>query len=186
MQAVGILSLLFFFSELGLALLKRSKKQSARRRNDKGSLALFWIFIPLAVTGASFLRRYLPIGALPPGPCFITGLLLAMPGLLLRWTAIYQLGDLFTVDVSIAEDHSLKTDGLYSIVRHPSYTGLLMVMSGLALTTSNWICFLVILIPFLLLLMYRMNVEEAILKQAFGDAYVAYQRRTKRLIPGVY
>ncbi|PUZ26599.1 Protein-S-isoprenylcysteine O-methyltransferase Ste14 [Chitinophaga costaii] len=186
MYATGIVSLIFCCSELLLSFLKRSNKQTSRTRNDKGSLALFWIFIPIVVSVASVLRRYLRVGALPHKPCFIIGLLLAISGLLLRWIAIYQLGSLFTVDVAITEHHALKTDGLYSVVRHPSYTGLLMIMTGLALTMSNWICLLLIVIPFLLLLGYRIQVEEAILKTAFPDAYTAYQRRTKRLLPGIY
>lgn len=184
MHAVGLVSLIFCISEISLALLKRSKDKSTQ--SDKGSLRLFWIFIPLALFGAGYLRPYVHFAALPPDPCYYFGLALAIAGLLLRWTAIYQLGHLFTVDVSIAQDHSLKTNGLYSVVRHPSYTGLLMIMAGLALCWANWICFLIVFIPFCFLLGYRISVEEAALKAAFGEAYHTYQQRTKRLIPFIY
>lgn len=184
MQAVGLVSLIFCISEVCLAFLKRSKEKSTQ--SDKGSLRLFWIFIPIALFGAGYLRHLAGFASLPPDPCYYAGLALAVVGLVLRWTAIYQLGDLFTVDVSIATDHSLKTNGLYSMVRHPSYTGLLMIMAGLALCMANWVCFLIVFIPFCILLGYRISVEEAALRSAFGEEYAAYQQRTKRLIPFIY
>ncbi|PUZ28394.1 hypothetical protein DCC81_02610 [Chitinophaga parva] len=184
MHAIAVVSLIFCLSEVSLALLKRSKEKSTHV--DKGSLRLFWIFIPVALIGAGYLRPYAGFASLPPDPCYYGGLALAIAGLVLRWTAIYQLGNLFTVDVSIATDHSLKTNGLYSVVRHPSYTGLLMIMAGLALCMANWICLLIVVVPFCILLSYRIQVEEAALKSAFGAGYSAYQQRTKRLIPFIY
>lgn len=186
MHAIGIISIIFFLSELALSILKRSKKQNTKKQDDKGSLALFWVLIPVVLTTASLVRWYSPVGQLPWYPCFMIGLVLTIAGLLIRWIAIYQLGNLFTVDVSIASNHSLKTNGLYSVVRHPSYTGLLMVMVGIAFSMGNWISLIIVVIPFFLILRYRITVEENILKNAFGEDYFLYQQHTKKLIPGIY
>jgi protein-S-isoprenylcysteine O-methyltransferase Ste14 len=43
-----------------------------------------------------------------------------------------------------------------------------------------------VLVPIFIAFVRRMNVEEEALQRALGDKYVAYIRRTKRLIPGVY
>jgi protein-S-isoprenylcysteine O-methyltransferase Ste14 len=72
------------------------------------------------------------------------------------------------------------------VVRHPSYTGLIFILFAEALHTRNWIGFLLILIPPTAALLYRIHVEEAVLRSAFGEEYVVYSSTTKRLIPGVY
>ena len=107
-------------------------------------------------------------------------------GFIIRWTAIVQLGKAFTVDVSISKTHKIKDDGLYKIVRHPSYTGLIMIFCGLSLLMGSWYSILVVNIPILIALGMRIKVEEELLESAFGDEYKNYKKRTKRIIPGVY
>ncbi len=114
------------------------------------------------------------------------GMLLAVSGLLLRLIAIRQLGKSFTVDVQIAEGQSLKRTGLYAYIRHPSYTGILMAFTGLAITYSNWISLVVILVPVFIAFGYRIRVEEAALRTEFGDTYLEYSRKTKRLVPFIF
>ena len=50
---------------------------------------------------------------------------------------------------------------------------------------NNWLSLAVILVPVTLATLYRIRVEESVLFQALGEAYVAYASRTKRLIPGL-
>ncbi|GGI27849.1 hypothetical protein GCM10008119_29710 [Pedobacter mendelii] len=114
------------------------------------------------------------------------GMLIAILGFILRFVAIQQLGKAFTVDVQIAKNQTLKQDGLYSIIRHPSYTGVLMSFLGLAITFSNGLSLLVICIPIFVAFIYRISVEEIALKNEFGTAYLEYIKNTKRLIPFIY
>ena len=76
--------------------------------------------------------------------------------------------------------------GPYARVRHPSYTGLLLILAGFGLALGDWrslgICALLPL-PALLL---RIRVEEAELIRVLGDTYRRYQKQTKRLIPGLW
>jgi protein-S-isoprenylcysteine O-methyltransferase Ste14 len=86
-------------------------------------------------------------------------------GALCRWTAsalvaIITLGRFFTVDVTIEKDHQLVERGPFRMVRHPSYTGVLLAFVGLALTLGNWAALLVILLPIGAAFIHRMNVEE--------------------------
>ena len=60
--------------------------------------------------------------------------MLFVAGLILRWWAIITLGRFFTVDVTIEKDHELVERGPFRIVRHPSYTGVLLAFVGLALS----------------------------------------------------
>lgn len=114
------------------------------------------------------------------------GLVVFMLGLALRRYSIIHLGRFFTVNVAIAADHQLIETGPYRFVRHPSYTGALLAFAGFALVLGNWLAFLEILVPVVAAFIYRMNVEESALIAALGDDYVAYTRRTKRLLPFIY
>ena len=126
-------------------------------------------------------------GALPHGRAFeVAGVVLFAAGLIFRWWAIVTLGRFFTVDVTIEKDHELVERGPFRMVRHPSYTGVLLAFVGFALTLRNWGAILIVLAPIFVAFVRRMNVEEEALQRALGDEYVAYMGRTKRLIPGVY
>jgi protein-S-isoprenylcysteine O-methyltransferase Ste14 len=87
--------------------------------------------------------------------------------------------------VAIQEGHELVTGGLYRVIRHPSYLGLLLGLLGWALVFRSAIGFLVSLL-LLLPLVARMNSEEALLESEFGSQYADYRRRTWRLVPFVY
>src|SRR6266850_720966 len=92
----------------------------------------------------------------------------------------------FSVDVAIEPDHELIERGPFRMVRHPSYTGVLLAFVGLALTLGNWAALLVILLPISAAFIHRMNVEENALSSALGSQYTDYIQRTKRLVPFVY
>jgi protein-S-isoprenylcysteine O-methyltransferase len=121
------------------------------------------------------------------GPWFdVTGVVLFAAGLVFRWWAIITLGRFFTMDVTIEKDHELVERGPFRLVRHPSYTGVLLAFVGYALTLRNWGAMLVILVPIFVAFVRRMKVEEEALSRALGDRYAGYMKRTKRLIPGIY
>jgi len=86
----------------------------------------------------------------------------------------------------IKDDHRLVQNGLYRYLRHPAYAGALLAHLGLGLSFSNWISLGCSVLPFIFAASYRIRVEERALVEAFGEAYVNYSRRTRRLIPRVY
>lgn len=179
------LGLIFLLSEIGVSVLRRSGAKSKRR--DAGSLALLWVTITAAMMGGVGIAYLFPqFGfVLPHLVGQILGTLFAL-GLILRWWAILSLGKFFTVDVAIAADHQLIVRGPYHLVRHPSYTGMMLAFVALAVTFQNWVSLACILIPISLALTYRIYVEEIALEATFGDAYQSYARTTKRLIPGLF
>jgi protein-S-isoprenylcysteine O-methyltransferase Ste14 len=136
--------------------------------------------ITLGFTVGFFLSRPVNYFCAGFGFPFIIG------GLIVRWVAILQLGKAFTVDVAITEEAMLKTDGVYERVRHPSYSGMLAIVLGFGVTMSSLYSFLVLVIPVLIAVIYRIYVEENVLIKEFGKSYLEYKSRTKRLIPGIY
>jgi protein-S-isoprenylcysteine O-methyltransferase Ste14 len=110
--------------------------------------------------------------------------LFAIGGALRLWP-VFVLGRRFSGLVAIQPGHSLVTDGIYRVIRHPSYMGLLVNSLGWALAFRSGVGVLLalLLIPPLIA---RIRAEEALLRSQFGAQYDAYCRRTSRLIPGLY
>jgi protein-S-isoprenylcysteine O-methyltransferase len=116
----------------------------------------------------------------------VVGLALMVAGLLLRWWAVAHLGRFFTVNVAVASDHRVVDTGPYRLIRHPSYTGILLTCLGVGLCFGNLASLLVIVVPIVALALKRVRVEEAALASELGEDYRTYMSHTKRLIPGVY
>jgi protein-S-isoprenylcysteine O-methyltransferase Ste14 len=179
------LSALLLASEVALAVSKRSKSRAAGK--DRLTLPLLWTVIGLSIFTAFFLREAFPQGRLPHARTFyIIGLILFLLGLVIRWVAIIYLGRFFTVNVSIAEDHQLITTGPYRYVRHPSYTGTLLIFLGFGLCMLNILSLVAIFLPISIAFLWRIHVEEDALRKAFGDGYCDYAARTRRLVPLIY
>jgi protein-S-isoprenylcysteine O-methyltransferase Ste14 len=91
----------------------------------------------------------------------------------------------YTDRIGVQPGHTLVTDGIYGVVRHPSYLGLLINSLGWALAFRSGIG---VLLTALLLppLLARIRSEDALLRAQFGEEYAAYEARTSRLIPRVY
>jgi len=179
------LSALLLASEIALAVAKRSKSQATGK--DRLTLPLLWTVIGVSIFAALYLRGAFPQGRLPhPQIFYVIGLSLFLLGLIIRWIAIIHLGRFFTVNVAIADDHQLITTGPYRYVRHPSYTGTLLIFLGFGLCMLNIFSLAAVFLPITAAFLWRMHVEEVVLKQAFGDGYKTYSATTDRLIPFLY
>jgi protein-S-isoprenylcysteine O-methyltransferase len=179
------LGLIYFLSELSLSLTRRSRGTGVKQ--DRSTLRVLWLVILLSIVAALRVTQSFPVAAIPHADvCALVGVTLFVAGLALRWWAIIVLGRFFTVDVQIASDHELVEAGPFRVLRHPSYTGVLLAFAGFALSLANWAAFLVLLLPITAALLYRIIVEEEALRHAFGRPYLDYMARTKRLVPGIY
>jgi len=114
------------------------------------------------------------------------GLAMIWLGVVLRLLVIRTLGPYFTVDVTIRENHRLKTDGFYKHLRHPSYTASLISFAGFGLALNNWLSFVVVFLPVLFVFVIRIRIEEQVLIEKFGSEYLDFQKSTNALIPFIY
>jgi protein-S-isoprenylcysteine O-methyltransferase Ste14 len=179
------IGLIFLLSEVLLTVTRRSG--GTGRRHDRSTLGMLWVVILLSVAASLFVTARLAAAALPHRDLIrLVGAALFLAGLALRWWSIITLGRFFTVDVQIARDHEVVETGPFAVVRHPSYAGLLLAFVGFALSLANWAAAVILLVPIVVALSRRMNVEEQALTSALGERYRSYMQRTKRLIPGVY
>jgi protein-S-isoprenylcysteine O-methyltransferase Ste14 len=113
------------------------------------------------------------------------GLVVFSAGGLLRILPVFVLGRRFSGLVAIQPGHTLETRGMYSVIRNPSYLGLLSSSLGWALAFRSIVGVLLaasLLVP----LVARMRAEECLLHQHFGAEYDAYRARTWRLLPRIY
>lgn len=180
------LQLIFFVTEVSLLIFKRSKKTGVRSKLDKNSLLILWIVIVVTLTIGPFSSAF-GIWPFPDADIIIyAGEAVFAIGFIIRWTAVMQLGKMFTVDVAIDEQHTLKTNGLYTIVRHPSYLGLILIIAGLSLCMNSAFSIIVMAIPAFLAINYRIAIEEKALREEFGEKYINYSNRVKRIIPYLY
>lgn len=154
---------------------------------DRGTQIIIWVVIVASFKIDDWMHRLVPID-MPGSYSWLRpvafGILIL--GLGVRVVAIITLGRAFSANVATRTGQRLQRSGLYSLVRHPSYLGLELILLAFALHSRTWACFAVVLVPPTLAVLYRIHVEETALRLAFGAEYEDYSRSTKRLIPGVY
>ncbi|MBN2009855.1 isoprenylcysteine carboxylmethyltransferase family protein [candidate division KSB1 bacterium] len=179
------ISALWFFSEIMLNVLRRSKNADENR--DKGSLRLLNIVIYTCVALAVTVN-IMGIGRIATTNATIPwiGVAVIICGLILRWTAILTLRRYFTTNVVIQRDHQIIRTGLYRYIRHPSYSGALLSFWGLGLAFCNWISIIVLIVPITFAFLKRIQLEEQALLTAFGEQYSSYRKTTRALIPWIY
>jgi protein-S-isoprenylcysteine O-methyltransferase Ste14 len=175
-----ILMLLLFFAASGY----RSAQQ------DKASqlfmIATLAIVLPVVENSGRIGRTGL--GEITWGFPWVSyfGFVLFFSGLALNWIGIGTLKKQWSVAVVVSQDHQLVDTGVYRFIRHPIYTGVLLELLGFGVALANWLSILLILLPNIASLAYRIIVEEKVLERHFGDQYRDYEHRTKRLIPGIF
>lgn len=151
----------------------------------------FWLILPgfLVVFYASPLE-YLYIPEILHGTrttwMQLVGLSLIIASLLIFGWARIALKGMYSGQIRVQTGHVLIQNGPYGIIRHPAYAAYIIMSLGIALGFSSLIG--LVAVPLLLVpgLIYRMNVEEEILRAEFGEQYLHYVRSTKRLVPLIW
>jgi protein-S-isoprenylcysteine O-methyltransferase Ste14 len=140
------------------------------------------------IVGALALARNLPSASISGGRTWpvVAGFVILAAGIALRGWSIATLGRFFTYAVRVQEGQRVVEDGPYRLLRHPSYTGLLMAFVGTGLALDNWLALACIVLLPLAAVLVRIRAEEATLGRELGEAYRAYSARTRRLVPGVW
>ncbi len=166
----------------------RKRAADRGRTHDRGTLRLLHLSIYAAIGAAVWLslRGVGRIDAAWRMPLFWAGSGLMLAGIAFRAWAVRVLDRYFTVDVAIGPDHRLIRRGPYRTLRHPSYTGALATFYGFALALGNVWSLAVIATVVTAAFLWRIRVEEAVLRGAFPADYADYARETRRLIPFVW
>ncbi|HXY46148.1 MAG TPA: isoprenylcysteine carboxylmethyltransferase family protein [Acidimicrobiales bacterium] len=122
----------------------------------------------------------------PPLASVVAGIVIFSAGEGLRVWAKAALGRYFTYTVQTSGDQPVITSGPYRVLRHPSYTGILLIAIGAGAVWGNWLGLGALALMTLIGLVYRIYVEEQALLEELGDRYRAYAEQHKRLVPFVW
>lgn len=182
-----VVLLIAFWSDLRRTLTRSTPDEADRHDHNSRRL--------IAVTGGggilvgSGCAYALPILAIEWRPLivFSVGALLILAGGGLRQYAIRTLDQYFTTRVMIHSDQSVIEAGPYRWVRHPAYTGGLLLHLGIGVILANWASIGVVVLGIGIAYWYRIHVEEQTLREELGAEYIRYTKRTPyRLVPFIW
>ena len=117
---------------------------------------------------------------------FGLGLAIVLAGAGLRDWSILSMGRWFRREVTIEPGQRLVRRGPYRVLRHPSYTGLVLIFTGFGLAIGSWLGAAAVLVLVVAGLLPRIRVEERALATTFGAEYTEYASSRARLLPHVW
>ncbi len=178
-----------FWEALGLIYLVGivRNKRTVRRQSSLSRflqlgltlLAYFLLFSPMWQAGIFRWKLFPQTTATN-----MAGILLTLAGCLLAIWARLILGRNWSMNVTVKQAHTLTITGPYAFVRHPIYSGLLLMVLGTATVFDRFSGVLALGILFLGFWL-KLRTEELFMQQEFGEQYLAYKHRVKALIPGL-
>jgi protein-S-isoprenylcysteine O-methyltransferase Ste14 len=116
----------------------------------------------------------------------VAGVVMIVAGIGLRGWSIATLGRFFQYQIQVQPGHRVVTSGPYRYVRHPSYTGIALVLAGIALACDDVWSLAAVAVLGGAGLAVRIRAEERQLRQALGEEYEHFAAGRKRLVPGVW
>ena len=115
----------------------------------------------------------------------VFAVILAAASVWLAMSAIKELGKQWSLAARLVEDHKLVTTGVYGFVRHPIYTAMLGMLVATGIVLSHWIALIAAVIVFYIGTKIRTNLEEGLLRDAFGEEFEVWKAKVPGLIPFV-
>ena len=116
----------------------------------------------------------------------VAGIVIFVFGLWIFRRSHKDLGRNWSVTLEIREKHKLVTRGLYRFIRHPMYASFLLIALAQAFLLPNWVAGLSGLVGLAVLFFMRVDVEERMMLDTFGEEYRVYSGKTKRIVPYIY
>jgi len=176
---------LFYLAEVTAVLATRTERTADQRADDStsnvvalctslGVLSVFWIGLTCRTAADPRLD-----------PLQLLGAFFFVLGIVLRRTAIRDLGPFFVTAIVVRKEQPLARSGIYRIVRHPSETGLLAIVFGASLLLASIFGSIVCCLIILPMSVWRMRREDRCLEQAFGEQFRDYTRQVKSILPFV-
>jgi len=174
----------FLFAYLPEFRLVARSRPSPGENTDRGSTAVIVVATWISMT-AAFVVSGAPSFLLVRGQkvWFVLGLTVLLLGAWLRRHCWRMLGLYFTGNVRVAAGQPVIEEGAYRWVRHPSYTGGMLMYLGTGLALGNWLSVVILTTVGAASYAYRVYVEERALVATLGERYRDYMRRTKRFVP---
>ncbi len=174
-----------------IELSEFSQGQERRKGATRIGRRSFWpaaIACTIAVNVVLYAAPHLvPAAAIRPGAlAFAVGMVALTGGIAMRGWSFKALGEYFTFTVKVSSDQPVVATGPYRLLRHPSYTAMLLACAGIGLASANWAGLAGLVLLPLALILWRIRIEERALLAALGDRYRCYAVQHRRLVPLVW
>ena len=172
-----------------MELSQRSQpsREAATKIAGIGGRLVALAFVIATTVVATLTPRVFPAAAIRPAAvAFAAGMVVLLAGLVLRGWSFKALGQYFTHTVMVRSDQPVIASGPYRVLRHPSYTGIILAAIGIGLASANCADLAGLLLLTLTALLWRIRIEEAALMTTLGDRYRVYAAQHKRLVPLVW
>lgn len=139
---------------------------------------LFWVDVG-SITNEAIRSSFYPLS-------FTVGLILLIAGLMFSVVAWKYAGPGRSFLTRVSRDHLFSTSGPYSSMRHPIYSGLIIMWFGASFLFFNWFGILSGIAVFIPLMRYRAKIEEEDLQKTFGVDYERYRKTTWSFVPKLF
>lgn len=166
---------------------RKQEKMSEQRVSQQEKLILFLLLIgmmilPLIYSASTWLdfANY----SLPTWAGWL-GTVLMLGALFVFWRAHADLGLNWSPSLEIRKKHQLITKGVYGVIRHPMYASQWLWVIAQPLLLQNWIAGFVNLLIFIPFYMLRVQAEEKMMVDTFGDEYREYMKQTGGVLPKI-
>ena len=184
--AFYVVFVLFVAMELVVRLRILVNREDSRE--GRASFALLYVAVATGIVGPFVIAANVRGAAIAFArwPIFVLGVAVMASGLVIRAWAIVLLGRFFTNDVRVHPGQTVIDTGPYRWVRHPSYTGLILILIGSRLALGNWAALAVALVLPTAALVNFIGVEERVLLNGLGEAYRRFAASRARLLLGAW
>lgn len=136
----------------------------------------------IGVTGCHLSDLLIPY---EPIPLQVIGLFLSTLGLAVALIARHRLGRNWSAGIDVKKNHELITTGIYGYVRHPIYTGMVLMSIGTMIIFPIYTTYIAFAFVFIIFY-YKIKGEEELMTKTFPKQYPAYKKRVKTLIPYLF
>lgn len=174
---------------LGRFLSQMHRKHIGQKQSWKSIVKDFTAIISVLATaiamGLALLEAALREDAILQLIPIIIGVVFIIIGWVIAYFANREIGVNWSPIIEKTKRQELVTSNIYGFVRHPLYLSGFCILIGTNLYFSSkwaWIGSVIVVITILI----RIPIEERNLKERFGDEYIAYMKKTKRIIPWIY
>ncbi len=114
-----------------------------------------------------------------PDPWHLAGVLFLLFGLLLLASSFFMFLK-YKTPMSYTHSSRLITSGVFALSRNPIYLGKVFLMTGLAIITAHLVSLLAVVVYIILYHAWVIPMEERLLQQTFGHAYMKYRKKVRR------
>ena len=187
--------IIFIISEAVIKVYSEINRQRSRTERKRKYFSSIYIIIIVVIVvlfirsgfsasghgvlNAAMLLRF-------PHVFYFLGIVFMLGGTVLRCVSVITLKRAFTVVVQTTDDQKLIKHGVYKLLRNPSYTGILLFVTGAALSLRSVAAAILAVIFFTIFFSVRIKVEEKALRERFGQEFDEYCTKTWKLIPFIW